>query len=634
MNRALLVLLQALTLLDIGFVQATGAVDSTSLAAMWGLALGAPWLRRLQRYRAYRVGWNAGVLVAFAFLVQHATTSGLLHMLEDGLVLAVLCQVHLLNNVGASQPPDLLFFNSFLIVFVTGFFAPDASWALLFVAHAYVLVPALQMQAWLLAGGSGLCSPWRALRDGAARATCVLAATFAAFVLLPRDFDRAGWLSNVAVAHRDLAAGVGDRVRLDDEAPPVRSERILARIQPLDGGAAAVPPYWRTRTFLRFDGTTWLAQEAAPLGVQATTDPIWEQHADGSLRRHLPAAERVTLRVQLIDEVGARMPVPLAATLIAAAADVQLDGTSDGCVRLLPGDDAGAGALEFTVQAAAASGNAPIAGPLRAALTALPPNVVPDAAHQLVDVLRGQLSGVADARTRASATTAWLAEHRRYALPGSPGFARDFAAFLRGDGAGHCEFFATALALLLRLQGVPCRLVGGWLVHEREAATNSLVVRARHAHAWVEALDEHGRWHTFDATPPEAVGSAAAADAWWDRLGAGIAHWWATAAAFDASTQARWVAACGELLRLPSLAGLGALAGFGLLLWRRGRRAPPPPTVQELRRALRAAGVALRAGETPREVVRRAAAAGVTGKRLAALRLAAAAHERQRYQLI
>ena len=137
--------LALLCLLDLGFVHSTNAVSIPLLLPMWLFALASPWLRRLQCFLLYRAAWNGGVLIAFSLLVQHATTSGMLHMLEDGLVLAVLCQVHLLNNVGDQQRPDLTFFNSFLIAFVTSFFAPDFWWSLLFVAHTVAFVPALQV---------------------------------------------------------------------------------------------------------------------------------------------------------------------------------------------------------------------------------------------------------------------------------------------------------------------------------------------------------------------------------------------------------------------------------------------------------------------------------------------------------
>jgi protein-glutamine gamma-glutamyltransferase len=66
---------------------------------------------------------------------------------------------------------------------------------------------------------------------------------------------------------------------------------------------------------------------------------------------------------------------------------------------------------------------------------------------------------------------------------------------------GHCEYFATALAVLSRLAGVPSRMVGGFRVEEYNALGGYYIVRERNAHAWVEAyLPERG-WTTFDPTP-------------------------------------------------------------------------------------------------------------------------------------
>ena len=75
--------------------------------------------------------------------------------------------------------------------------------------------------------------------------------------------------------------------------------------------------------------------------------------------------------------------------------------------------------------------------------------------------------------------------------------------FLFEDKRGHCEYFASALALLGRAAGVPTRVVMGYRVSERSPFGYS-VVRERNAHAWVEAwLPEQG-WVTRDATPAEA----------------------------------------------------------------------------------------------------------------------------------
>src|SRR6185369_4166099 len=75
-NDHLFVMLLSLTLLDVAFVHATDVVPALELLPMWLLTAGAIWLRRLQRFRAYRAAWNAGVVLVFASLVHHATTTG------------------------------------------------------------------------------------------------------------------------------------------------------------------------------------------------------------------------------------------------------------------------------------------------------------------------------------------------------------------------------------------------------------------------------------------------------------------------------------------------------------------------------------------------------------------------------
>ena len=75
--------------------------------------------------------------------------------------------------------------------------------------------------------------------------------------------------------------------------------------------------------------------------------------------------------------------------------------------------------------------------------------------------------------------------------------------FLFETRHGHCEYFASAMALLLRTQGVPTRVVNGFLGGEYNPSGGYWVVRQSHAHAWVEALDERKRWHRLDGTPQE-----------------------------------------------------------------------------------------------------------------------------------
>ena len=60
--------------------------------------------------------------------------------------------------------------------------------------------------------------------------------------------------------------------------------------------------------------------------------------------------------------------------------------------------------------------------------------------------------------------------------------------FVRIDQRGHCQYFASALAMMLRSQGIPARLVAGYHTDEYNNLARHYVARQLHAHAWVEAL--------------------------------------------------------------------------------------------------------------------------------------------------
>ncbi|MCA9139977.1 MAG: DUF3488 domain-containing protein [Planctomycetales bacterium] len=60
--------------------------------------------------------------------------------------------------------------------------------------------------------------------------------------------------------------------------------------------------------------------------------------------------------------------------------------------------------------------------------------------------------------------------------------------FLSVDRRGHCQYFASALALMLRSVGIPCRVVVGYRTEEYNALGDYYIARQLHAHSWVEAL--------------------------------------------------------------------------------------------------------------------------------------------------
>lgn len=78
--------------------------------------------------------------------------------------------------------------------------------------------------------------------------------------------------------------------------------------------------------------------------------------------------------------------------------------------------------------------------------------------------------------------------------------------FLWNRKAGHCEYFASALALLLRSVGVPTRVVNGFKGAVFDPSTGRYQVRQWMAHSWVEVyLADVGEWRAVESTPAESA---------------------------------------------------------------------------------------------------------------------------------
>jgi transglutaminase-like putative cysteine protease len=74
--------------------------------------------------------------------------------------------------------------------------------------------------------------------------------------------------------------------------------------------------------------------------------------------------------------------------------------------------------------------------------------------------------------------------------------------FLFTAKSGHCEYFASAMAVMLRAVGVPTRLVNGFLMGEYNPVGDTYIIRQSDAHSWVEAYLPGSGWSEFDPTPP------------------------------------------------------------------------------------------------------------------------------------
>lgn len=82
-------------------------------------------------------------------------------------------------------------------------------------------------------------------------------------------------------------------------------------------------------------------------------------------------------------------------------------------------------------------------------------------------------------------------------LPADP-----IGSFLFETRRGHCEYFASAMTVMLRSVGIPARLVNGFLTGDYNDVGSDYVVRASDAHTWVEVYFPSHGWVAFDPTPP------------------------------------------------------------------------------------------------------------------------------------
>ena len=130
---------------------------------------------------------------------------------------------------------------------------------------------------------------------------------------------------------------------------------------------------------------------------------------------------------------------------------------------------------------------------------------LPDRVDARIPALARAMAGAGGSDVqRARAIETALRGDYAYSLKGPDREAADpLADFLFVRRKGYCEYFASAMAVMLRTQGIPARLVTGFQSGEYNPITELWVVRASDAHSWVEAWMPGRGWSTFDPTPPD-----------------------------------------------------------------------------------------------------------------------------------
>ena len=157
----------------------------------------------------------------------------------------------------------------------------------------------------------------------------------------------------------------------------------------------------------------------------------------------------------------------------------------------------------------------------------MPPEIT-DGVKELSEKIAGQAPTNID---KARALEGWLKTELDYTLTlKSPGSREPIDYFLFERKRGHCEYFSSAMTIMLRSQGIPSRNVNGFLGGAWNEYDDYIAVRAGDAHSWVEAYFPGYGWITFDPTPSANV----------DQLGRGSLGWWAKAKRIADSLRFKW----------------------------------------------------------------------------------------------
>jgi protein-glutamine gamma-glutamyltransferase len=148
--------------------------------------------------------------------------------------------------------------------------------------------------------------------------------------------------------------------------------------------------------------------------------------------------------------------------------------------------------------------SAPLAESIRRELLSLPP-----LDPRIPQLARDMTAGADNEVQKARAMESHLRRDYGYTLEllKTP-VADPLSYFLFERRKGHCEYFASAMAVMLRTIGIPARVVTGFQSGVYNSITGWQVVRAADAHSWVEAWLEGRGWTTFDPTPADPSASS------------------------------------------------------------------------------------------------------------------------------
>jgi len=296
----------------------------------------------------------------------------------------------------------------------------------------------------------------------------------------------------------DGLSGFSSRIELGAISRIKKSRSIVMRVRITRSagyGAETLPLRWRGLAFDTFDGRSW---------SMARPGTEWlGMDADGSFAVGPPPAAGQPV---LVEEISMEPSLMSLLFVSPGASRVRAED-----VPVVGVDAAGSIHMQtpalrrFGYEAISLDPEAAMAGYGLSASEELPRYLTLPRIDPRVETLARRLTVKADTEfEKARAIEEYLHTNYTYSLDvNDAGVADPVTHFLIERHPGHCEYFATSMAVLLRYLGIPSRVVNGFAGGQWSALTNSYIVRQSDAHAWVEAWMPERGWVTFDPTPSD-----------------------------------------------------------------------------------------------------------------------------------
>ena len=506
-------------------------------------------------------------------------------------------------------PNDLrLYALSFALILASTAYRPGILFLVAFVSYVVLATVALMV------GLVRRKSEWHGVREvplgrGLMATTGVLSGVIlliamAVFVTFPRVSQ--GWAGRGETLATSIA-GFSDEISIGEHGATIRGNpEIVLRVEFPSGVPADIGGlHWRGRSYDRFDGVRWTRSSGMPPSggptqwyVERWGGSVIEQRIYGS-----PLDVRVLFALHPAIDFDAENNIqPL------------FDNAGDYVYW-------GSVAPVYTAYSPASP---PRPEELRASRRGYTPSdrfflQLPELEPRIAALADSITAGLDNRYDQAAAIESWL---RTFA------YTRDLPATARQTGleyflferrAGHCEYFSTAMVVMLRSLGIQARNVNGFLGGQWSPFGEYLVVTQNEAHSWVEAWFPGYGWVPFDPTPPDAATTEVVESWFWPGriLFDGLQHRWnkwvldysvdSQVGIFSSLFAERVIETSTSTGTSPETgnwwgAGLLVLLLIAGVAWARGERRTTSPTTamyMQLRASCARAGLAVSPGLTP-----------------------------------